>query len=83
MAAGNTKRAVQIQKHYTGQGGPLALRAFAFDVDGSVGYILGGYARQNAEPDAGKVTLTLRKNADGRWLIVSDMDNANARPRQP
>ena len=73
----------QIQKHYTGQGGPLALRAFAFAVDGSIGYIIGGYARQKDEPDAGKFTLTLRKNAEGRWLIVSDMDNGNARPRQP
>src|SRR5678815_2498653 len=28
-----------IQKHYTGQGGPLALRAIAFATDGRVGYI--------------------------------------------
>jgi ketosteroid isomerase-like protein len=27
--------------------------------------------------DVGKFTLTLRKGADGRWLIVSDMDNGN------
>jgi ketosteroid isomerase-like protein len=25
----------------------------------------------------GKFTLTLRKGTDGRWLIVSDMDNGN------
>jgi ketosteroid isomerase-like protein len=86
VLSGNTdpvRGRVQIQKHYTGQGGSLALRAFAFAVDGNVGYIIGGYARQKDEPDAGKFTLTLRKNAEGRWLIVSDMDNANARPRQP
>src|SRR5262245_28926743 len=69
-----------IQKHYTGQGGPLALRAFAFATDGSIGYILGGYAPEVGKPDSGKFTLTLRKGADGRWLIVSDMDNGNSRP---
>ena len=31
------------------------------------------------EPDDGKFTLSLRKNRNGRWLIFSDMDNANAR----
>jgi ketosteroid isomerase-like protein len=68
-----------IQKHYTGQGGPLALRAFAFATDGSIGYILGGYAAEGGEPDTGKFTLTLRRGEDGRWLIVSDMDNGNSR----
>jgi ketosteroid isomerase-like protein len=28
--------------------------------------------------DDGKFTLTLRKDSDGRWLIMSDMDNGNA-----
>jgi len=66
-----------IQQHYTGQGGPLALRAFAFATDGRVGYIIGGFARQEGEADIGKFTLTLSKDASGRWLIVSDMDNGN------
>jgi hypothetical protein len=66
-----------IQRHYTGQGGPLALRALAFATDGAVGYIIGGFARQEGEPDIGKFTLTLRKGAGGTWLIVSDMDNSN------
>jgi len=68
-----------IRKHYTGKGGPLALRALAFQAEGSVGYIIGGYAMRRGEPDAGKFTLTLRKGQDGRWLIFSDMDNSNAR----
>ncbi len=68
-----------IQKHYTGAGGPLALRAFAFATEGSVGYILGGFARQEGQPDIGKFTLTLRKGSDGRWLIMSDMDSPNQR----
>ena len=73
-----------IEKHYTGAGGPLALRAIAFGAAGNVGYIIGGFARAKGEPDRGKFTLTLRKSADGRWLIVSDMDNDNEqRPACP
>jgi ketosteroid isomerase-like protein len=70
----------EIQRHYTGQGGPLSLRALAFATDGSVGYIIGGFARHAGEPDIGKFTLTLRKESGGRWVIMSDMDNGNARP---
>lgn len=69
-----------IQKHYSGAGGPLVLRAFAFATEGSLGHILGGFSRQKDQPDTGKFTLTLRKNQNGRWLIVSDMDNGNTRP---
>ena len=69
----------QIEKHYAGMGGPLALRAIAFKNEGSVGYIIGGYAGQKGQPDEGKFTLTLHKGAEGRWFIMSDMDNMNAR----
>jgi ketosteroid isomerase-like protein len=69
-----------IRKHYTGSGGPLFLRAYKYAVEGTVGYIIGGYAGEKGRPDIGKFTLTLRKGGDGRWLIVSDMDNANRRP---
>lgn len=68
-----------IQRHYTGQGGPLALRAIAFAAAGAVGYIIGGFAGQEGEPDIGKFTLTLSKGTGGRWLIVSDMDSSNRR----
>ena len=68
-----------IQKHYTGQGGPLSLRAIAYATEGGVGYIIGEYADAAGKPDLGKFTLTLKKGADGRWLIMSDMDNANRR----
>jgi ketosteroid isomerase-like protein len=70
----------QIEKHYSGAGGPLALRALAFATEGSLGYIIGGFARQKGQPDTGKFTLTLRKGPEGRWLIMSDMDNGNTRP---
>jgi ketosteroid isomerase-like protein len=69
----------QIQKQYAGQGGPLALRALAFASEGSVGYIIGAFSRQKGEADIGKFTLTLRRGADERWLIMSDMDNGNSR----
>ena len=69
----------QIQRHYTGQGGPLSLRALAYATRGSVGYIIGGFARAKGEPDIGKFTLTLVKGPRGRWLILSDMDNGNSR----
>jgi ketosteroid isomerase-like protein len=68
-----------IEKHYTGQGGPLVLRAIAFGAEGSVGYIIGGYAGKAGMPDEGKFTLTLRKGSDGRWSIMSDMDSPNRR----
>lgn len=68
-----------IEAFYRGQGGPLALRALAFGADGQVGYIIGGFAAIPGQPDIGKFTLTLRKNSEGRWLIVSDMDNSNRR----
>jgi ketosteroid isomerase-like protein len=52
----------------------------AFVAEGSVGYIIGGYATERGATDMGKFTLTLRKQPDGRWMIVSDMDNSNRRP---
>jgi Domain of unknown function (DUF4440) len=70
-----------IERHYTGQGGPLALRAFAYATRGPIGTIVGGFARAKGEPDIGKFTLTLVKGPQGRWLIQSDMDNGNARSR--
>ncbi len=70
-----------IQKLYTRAGSPLSLRAFAYATNGDVGYIIGGYSAEQGKPDDGKYTLTLRKSEDGRWLIVSDMDNSNRRPQ--
>lgn len=69
----------EIETFYTGHGGPLFLRAFAFAAEGKVGYIIGGYSGTAGAPDEGKFTLTLRKGLDGRWLIMSDMDNGNRR----
>jgi ketosteroid isomerase-like protein len=70
-----------VRNSYKGPGGPLVLRAFAYATAGEVGYIIGGFSRQAGQPDIGKFTLTLRRSATGRWLIVSDMDNGNQRAR--
>ena len=70
-----------IRAAYAGAGGPLRLRAFAYATSGDLGYILGGYAGGAGAADDGKFTLTLRRARDGRWLIVSDMDNPNRRAR--
>jgi len=68
-----------IERYYQGHGGPLSLRAIAYASDGSVGYILGGYTSEKGKEDDGKFTLTLRKDAGGKWWILSDMDNSNRR----
>jgi ketosteroid isomerase-like protein len=71
-----------IEAVYNGKGGPLALRALHYATSGNLGYIIGGYATKPGETDMGKFTLTLRK-VKGKWLIQSDMDNANSRPQRP
>lgn len=68
-----------IADHYPKAGGPLSLRAIAFAAEGSVGYIIGAYTTERGKPDIGKFTLTLRRERDGQWMIVSDMDNSNRR----
>ncbi|WP_426747486.1 SgcJ/EcaC family oxidoreductase [Myxococcus faecalis] len=71
-----------IRAAYEGQAsGPLQLRALAFAAEETSGYIIGAYGYGNKADDTGKFTLTLRRAPGGPWLIVSDMDNANAPPR--
>lgn len=72
-----------IEESYRGASGDLHLRALAYSAEGSVGYIIGAFAYGSADaPDGGKFILTLRRGADGRWLITADMDNPNAMPRR-
>lgn len=68
-----------IAAAYANSGGPLHLSAYAYATEGQVGYIIGGYRGQAEGNDTGKYTLTLRREADGRWDIASDMDNGNRR----
>jgi ketosteroid isomerase-like protein len=73
---------LNIQSYYTGQGGPLSLRALHFEIEGSCGFIIGAYTSRPGGPDTGKFTLTMRKSPSGVWSIVSDMDNGNG-PLRP
>ncbi|MEM7049198.1 MAG: nuclear transport factor 2 family protein [Acidobacteriota bacterium] len=66
-----------ITERYKGSGGDLYLRAFRYQTSGDIGYILGGYTYTEGGEDNGKFTLTLERDSDGHWLIVSDMDNSN------
>ena len=68
-----------IREFYKSSGGTLSLRALAFSADGATGFIIGAFARKKGEPDVGKFTLTLKKDPNGKWLIMSDMDNGNRR----
>src|SRR5829696_3156597 len=74
-----------IKSAYTGQGGAgLRLRALAYAVADSVGYIIGAYGYGDAPGDLGKFTLTLRRpRGTTGWLIFSDMDNMSQPPRRP
>ena len=73
-----------IGKAYAGQaGGELKLRALAYAVADTVGYILGAYTYGNAPGDIGKFTVTLRRPRGAPWEIFSDMDNGNQARRQP
>jgi uncharacterized protein (TIGR02246 family) len=66
-----------IEEAYQDAGGRLHLRALALEQTGPTAYIIGGYTSTPKWPDAGKFVLTLRQNAEGRWLITADMDNRN------
>lgn len=68
-----------IERHYSGAGGPLWLRSLAWDQEESVGYIIGEYSHMPDFKSVGKFTLTLKKDDDDRWWIMSDMDNSNRR----
>ena len=68
------KGRARVQECYAGSGGALALRAIAYSIDDKLAYIVGAFAGSEGAPDSGKFTLTLTKDADGKWLIVADMD---------
>ena len=73
-----------VRAAYSGAGGPLSLRALAWSTAGGIGYIIGGFGPAPGVADSGKFVLTLKHSGEGRWLIMSDMDNPNQpRPRQP
>ena len=71
-----------IREAYTDGGGPLHLRAYAFDTSGDVGYIIGAYSGAVDAPEDGKFVLALKRGEGGRWLIMADIDNS-VRRRAP
>lgn len=68
----------RIRQTYENSAGDLQLRALAYAVADSVGYIVGayGYGPASAE-DRGKFVLALRRAAGGQWLIAADIDQSN------
>lgn len=63
----------QIERAYRDGSGTLSLRALAFAVGDTVGYIVGTYG-YGAGDHRGKFVLALRRQPDGRWLIAADLD---------
>jgi hypothetical protein len=68
-----------IREAYAGVGSNLRLRALAYAVADTVGYIVGGYGYGDASSatDAGRFLLALRRPPGSRWLIAADLDGAN------
>lgn len=68
-----------IKAKYKGAGGDLRLRALAFQIEESTGFIVGayGYGNEAATVDRGNFVLALRRSEDGTWLIVADLDKTN------
>jgi ketosteroid isomerase-like protein len=72
-----------IRRAYARSGGPLVLRALAFETEKSIGYIVGAFGRSAETGDTGKFVLLLRRGNDGRWMIAADIDSSNSRPMPP
>ena len=66
-----------IRKTYENFSGDLRLRALAYAVDDTVGYIVGGYRYGEGANDGGKFVLALRRSPGGQWLIAADIDQSN------
>jgi ketosteroid isomerase-like protein len=72
-----------IRKAYSQSvGAPLNLRPFGYGTSGELAYVIGGWGGAVDKPEFGKFVLVLRR-VNGRWLIVSDMDNSNMPRRAP
>lgn len=71
-----TKGRSNIEEAYQNAGGRLVLEAYDYAINGTTGYIIGGYKGHEDWPAVGKFVLTLRKE-EGKWMITADMDNRN------
>lgn len=71
-----------ISEKYQNAGGPLRLRAVAYGVDATSGYMVGayGYGAEEVVEDRGVFVLALRRaDTGGPWLIAADLDNSITR----
>jgi hypothetical protein len=66
-----------IVGQYKDQQGELRLRAHAYAVSDTVGYIVGAYGFGADTVDRGKYLLALRRPRGGAWRIAVDIDQAN------
>ena len=67
-----------IRRTYETQQGDLQLRAVAYAVADTVGYIVGAYTYgPESATDRGKFVLALRRPPGGQWLIAADIDQSN------
>lgn len=66
-----------IRRTYENFSGDLWLRALAFAVADTVGYIVGAYRYGEGANDGGKFVLALRRAPGGQWLIAADIDQSN------
>lgn len=66
-----------IRSTYASFQGDLRLRALAYAIDDTVGYIVGAYRYGDVTNDGGKFVLALRRRLGGQWLIAADIDQAN------
>ena len=66
-----------IVSQYKDQQGDLQLRAHAYAVSDTVGYIIGAYGFGTDGIDRGKYVLALRRPRGGQWLIAADIDQSN------
>ena len=66
-----------ITNQYKDQQGELQLRALAYAVSDTVGYIVGAFGFGTDGIDRGKYVLALRRPRGGQWLIAADIDQSN------
>lgn len=77
--SGWVRGADAIREAYARAGGALRLRALAYAVQDTVGYVVGAYryADDSSTADRGKFVLALRRSPAGPWRIAADLDNTN------
>jgi ketosteroid isomerase-like protein len=76
-----TGRAAIEAEYAQNAGSDLLLRPIAFAESGELATVVGMFRLAPAQPELGKFVLVLRRQADGTWRVVADIDNLNVVPR--